>query len=367
MVTSVAMRNDWAMDGVTVTGQDLRLQQASAWLTGASPSGSTGIAARPGVRYGTGNPLQVNASSGMNITVNAGVAWVQGTAAANAGMYTGCLDSTATLTVATSDPTNPRIDNVIVQVTDLGTSSSTTVVVLQTGTPASSPVAPTLPANSLLLAQIAVAANASSIVAGNITDKRVYTAATGGIPVMANFSNGITGQAGQYAHSLATGRLAASDGSGNAVQPKIGQFAPVTSTLTSSTSLISPGASATILSASINTDGFTEVRIEISCYGITQTTTHATDWGEHQLLLDGTIINSGRFSWQMPAAGSGVTTGEGCGAGIFVGYVTPAAGAHTVAWKIQNAAGSTQGVQVFIPVGSPSQFYSWLRVGPAFN
>src|SRR4051812_10378072 len=120
MVTSVAMHPDAWMDGVQVNAQDLRLQAVSAHLTGASPSGSTGIAARPGVRYGTGSPLLVAAASGMNVTVNAGVAFVQGSTSATAGMHTGCLDTTATLTVTTSDPTNPRIDNVIVQVTDVG-------------------------------------------------------------------------------------------------------------------------------------------------------------------------------------------------------------------------------------------------------
>jgi len=354
------------LDGVQVAAQDLRLQLGGAFLTGASPSGSTGIAARPGVRYGTGNPLLVQASSGMNITVNAGVAWVQGTASATAGMYTCCLDTTSTLTVATSDPTNPRIDNVIVQVTDVGTSSSTTVVTLQTGTPAASPVAPTLPANSLLLATIAVGANVSSITAGNITDKRVYSVATGGIVPMTNVTGGLSGQAGLYAHDLSTGRLKASDGSGNAAQPKIGAFAPVKQTLTATTANIAPGASATILSASITTDGATEIKIEIGCYGIDQATIHAGDWGEHQIKLDGTIVDSGRFSWQMPAASAGGTP-EGCGAGIFAAYVTPSAATHTVTWVLQNAASSTQSVRIFIPTGSPSQFYSTLRVGPAFN
>jgi len=122
-LTSLNLRNSTWMDGVQVSAQDLRLQQSGAFLTGASPSGSTGIAARPGLRYGTGDGLKVSASSGMTLSVNAGLVWVQGTAAANAGMYEGVLDTAGTVTLATSDPTNPRIDNIIVQFTDVGTSS----------------------------------------------------------------------------------------------------------------------------------------------------------------------------------------------------------------------------------------------------
>ena len=41
-----------------------------------------------------------------------------------------------------------------------------------TGTPAGSPSPPSAPANSFTLAQVAVAANATSITSGNITDQR---------------------------------------------------------------------------------------------------------------------------------------------------------------------------------------------------
>jgi|SRR5882672_1913316 len=203
MATSVNARNDVWMDGVTVAGQDLRLQQASATLLGASSSGSTGIATRAGVRPGLGSPLLVSASSGMNITVNAGTAFVQGTASATAGIYTACLDTTATLTVTASDPANPRIDNVIAQVVDNGNATSTTTINIQAGTPASSPVAPTLPSNSLLLATIAVGALAASIVAGNITDKRVFTVASGGIlPVRTSADQPPASDTPVYRHRL---------------------------------------------------------------------------------------------------------------------------------------------------------------------
>lgn len=359
MVTSVNAHAGAWLDGVTVAGQDLRLQLASAMLTGASPSGTTGIAARPGVRYGTGSPLLVQAASGMNITVNAGVAFVQGSSSATAGMYTCCLDTTATLTVATSDPTNPRIDNVICWINDVGNSGSTTVVELQTGAPAPSPSAPPLPSNALLLAQIAVAAQATSITAVNITDERVYTSATGGITPVANTSGGITGGAGLYVHNLATGRMQVSDGSGNARAPKMGAFAPVT--VVASALSVSPGSSATIASASITVDGATEIKIEGTTAGVYQIINSEGDFGTLLFQLDGTTINSGLFNWAQDGTGS---LNNWFNAGTSTVYTTPAAGAHTITWKLTNDATSSQPVHI---AGGSNTNNPVLRVGPAFN
>jgi uncharacterized protein YaiE (UPF0345 family) len=85
--------------------------------------------------------------------------------------YTVLNDASVTLTVATADPTNPRIDTVYVTVQDAYYSGSNNQVVLGvvTGTPAASPVVSAAPSNSLVLGYVAVAANATSIVAGNIS------------------------------------------------------------------------------------------------------------------------------------------------------------------------------------------------------
>jgi len=183
MPTSANARTGWGLDGPTVAAQDARLQLAGSFLTGATSAGggTTGIAARQGVRPGLTQPLLTTAISGMNVNVNSGTVFIQGTTVRNSGTYTVCLDTNATLTVSAANVTNPRIDNVIARVTDNGNNTSTSTVELTTGVAAPSPSAPALPANSLLLAQIAVAANASSITSANITDKRVFTAATGGI------------------------------------------------------------------------------------------------------------------------------------------------------------------------------------------
>jgi hypothetical protein len=353
-LTSLPMRADTWMDGIAAAGQDLRLEQVGAFLTGASPSGSTGIAARPGVRYGTGDPLKIAASSGMTLAVNAGIAWVQGTAAATAGIYTGCLDTAGTVTLATSDPTNPRIDNIIVQVIDNGDNTSTTKVTPQTGTPASSPVAPTLPANSLLLATVAVAASTSSIVAGNITDKRVWTTSVGGIVPMKDVTGGISGMAGLYAHDLSTGRLRVSDGSGNAVTVKTAPFSPVTSSTGTSVTFPISNTNTVILNHSVTTDGITPIEIQASWFGVQQNPAAMNDRVTFAIWIDGAVAGSDS-SWQWVQTVS--SPGLASGGGIFRWIGTPSAGTHAVSW-VGNANGSANPVVLQC---SASQARLWTR------
>ena len=85
-------------------------------------------------------------------------------------------DTTTTLTIATANSTNPRIDLVVIGV-DTSVNPYNPVLEVITGTPASSPTAPSIPGTliCLTLAQVYVAANASSITNSNITDKRIYS------------------------------------------------------------------------------------------------------------------------------------------------------------------------------------------------
>lgn len=146
------------------------------------------------------NSLEVTANSpvGMSVRVASGWAAIVGTTQANMGTYVAYNDAQVTLTITTADPTNPRIDLICMTVNDSYYSGSTNNVTLQVvaGTPAGSPVAPTLPANSISLATIAVAAGALSITSGNITDTRVLV--TTNIPESGDISsvtagNGLSG------------------------------------------------------------------------------------------------------------------------------------------------------------------------------
>jgi hypothetical protein len=69
----------------------------------------------------------------------------------------------------------PRIDRIVVTVQDSfygGTANNQVLFQALTGTPNASPVAPAVPNNSISLATIAVAANQTTVVDGNITDTR---------------------------------------------------------------------------------------------------------------------------------------------------------------------------------------------------
>ena len=121
--------------------------------------------------------LAVTASAPANMSINIAAGWaaVVGTIQPNMGTYVAYNDGTVNIAITTANPTNPRIDLVCLTVQDSYYTGSADDVILQViaGTPASSPVAPALPANSISLATVAVAAGALSITNGNITDTRV--------------------------------------------------------------------------------------------------------------------------------------------------------------------------------------------------
>lgn len=120
----------------------------------------------------------------MNVSVGVGRCWIPGTNVGNVvggnfssqAMYYGQNASAYTAAVTTADSVNPRIDVVYAAVQDSQYAGTTNagVIAVAAGAPtsgASYPAnAPVLPANSIPLAWINVAANASSIINGNITN-----------------------------------------------------------------------------------------------------------------------------------------------------------------------------------------------------
>jgi hypothetical protein len=116
-----------------------------------------------------------NTPPGMSVVVSSGWAAIVGTTQANMGTYVAYNDANNVIAVNTANPTNPRIDIVCATVQDAYYTGSLNDVILQVvaGTPAGSPVAPALPANSIELARIAVGAGVTSITNANITDTRV--------------------------------------------------------------------------------------------------------------------------------------------------------------------------------------------------
>jgi hypothetical protein len=124
----------------------------------------------------------------MSVDVGAGMIFIPGTESGAQSNYIGQNDATVNLSISTAPGTgNSRIDLIVAKVQDTvysgGVNSWSLAVV--TGTASASPSAPAAPNNSIILAQIAVGANVTSIVNANITDKRYYAAALGGlIPIV---------------------------------------------------------------------------------------------------------------------------------------------------------------------------------------
>jgi len=115
-----------------------------------------------------------NTPAGLSVVVDSGWAAIVGTTQVNMGTYVTYNDASVVLSLNTADPTNPRIDLICATVNDAYYTGALNNVVLQVvaGTPAGSPVAPTLPANSISLATVAVGAGATTITNANITDLR---------------------------------------------------------------------------------------------------------------------------------------------------------------------------------------------------
>jgi hypothetical protein len=159
-------------------------QAAQSMLAGTGVVGSGDLAA---TQNGTPN---------MSVNVAAGQVWMPGTLGATTGFpanyngqayglpssfdsqgsYYGYQDGTVNLAIAAASPSLPRIDIVCASVQDAQYAGAANQPVLQviTGTPASSPSAPSAPASTVVICQVAVAANATSITNANVTDERPF-------------------------------------------------------------------------------------------------------------------------------------------------------------------------------------------------
>ena len=149
--------------------------------------------ATTGIIKDTSLEVTENSPAGLSVLVASGWAAIVGTTQINMGTYVGYNDATVTLSISTADPTNPRIDVVCMTVQDAYYTGSLNDVILQVvaGTPAGSPVAPALPANSITLATVAVGAGATAITNANITDTRVLV--TTNIPESGDISAVVAG------------------------------------------------------------------------------------------------------------------------------------------------------------------------------
>lgn len=160
--TGAVSLGDLAVTALGTPNMSVNVAAGSVFVPGSQGS-TTGWATNPG-----GQPTTYGANLIASLT--------------SQGSYYGYNDATVNLTISAANATNPRIDVVCVSVQDAAYSGSTNTAVLQviTGTPASSPAVPSLPVNSVALAQVYVGANVTSITSGNITDVRPIVGAQGG-------------------------------------------------------------------------------------------------------------------------------------------------------------------------------------------
>lgn len=144
------------------------------WRSGVLPSASY---------QGAVMDLSITTSSGLNLTVYPGVCVIN---RAGQGPYL-CYNTTAkTVTVNAGDSTNPRNDIIVARVYDaaIGDAQTGFAIEVVTGTPAASPVDPTLPAGSIPLRRVRVVANASTLSGSNLTDLRTSTTIPGAMRVL---------------------------------------------------------------------------------------------------------------------------------------------------------------------------------------
>ncbi len=293
------------------------------------------------------NDLKVtqHGTPNMSVDIAAGMCNIRGTEATLQGVYAGCTNSASlTLTISAADATNARKDLVVAKVRDSeysGSSDDFSIVVV-TGTPAGSPSDPAIPENSLVLARVAVAANATSIVTANITDLRTNACAAGGVLVCTS-STRPTSQAaleGQMIYETDTNKMYVSDGS-NWVPPKnvAGGALGAPVTFTSDKTTTPSGSSGTITlasSGSITIPANRRVRITGWCRDVYQSSATAGSFRlaikESSTVLAESLLN-GYGTANVPLAGG--TKVEA--------LVTPSAGAHTYTFTLDG---------VFVPAGT---------------
>ncbi|MGW0758092.1 hypothetical protein ACWD1Y_16690 [Streptomyces sp. NPDC002814] len=204
-------RHSGWLSGSVVDAEDARL--ATGVLAAASADPGNPIAARTGIKPGPGNPgaVEATATPSREVTVRPFQGVVQGTRSTAAGAYLITLGQQKRLDVLTAAPahsSNPRIALVVAQQTDrqYGDASDGMLVHVVAGTPAVTPVAPTVRGDHIPLAAITVRANAGSIARGDIKDLRVSTVAAGGVlPLQTHENLPADGYTGQRLYDLETG------------------------------------------------------------------------------------------------------------------------------------------------------------------
>lgn len=142
-------------------------------LLGAAVGSATGVVTSDHLKV-----TQRAAGVNMSVDVAVGHMFVEGQRSTAQGVYHLYNDAVANVVLSAADPTNPRIDVIYVRVRDSAydgafAGQDDSPILVAQGTAAGSPVAPTPSGTDfVVLARVAVAAGATTIVNANITDLR---------------------------------------------------------------------------------------------------------------------------------------------------------------------------------------------------
>lgn len=335
MPSSVTLSPAWALDGPLNDGESVRQGDVAALAFDAGSGGTVQVLS--GVFQG-GTRFGVSAGAGMTVVVNGGAAVVASGISSAEGGYRVAMMSPATLTVATADSANPRVDLVCITISDLGTSSSTTVVQVLTGTPAPGANLSNLtgaavgPASTLNLAYVLVPATSTSVTSEDISDQRVFTVAPGGIlPCASTSVVPAGGELGQYAYDQVNDRLFELSPSGP-VQAKTLPWTPQ-ATNKASVSWPGTGGGATLAYVVVTVDGNTDLELH-GCWQSFENGSAGPNFsGEFSLV---NITASGLVYRTVIPANPDATPGAAHGGGSIFhvtqsGEDRPAEGTYTVA------------------------------------
>lgn len=124
------------------------------------------------------------------------------------GIYLGAISSPVPITFAAANGSNPRIDYVVIRIRDGDVDASpparTADIVILQGTPAASPAEPTaqLTDGDFILAAVTIRAATTQVLDGDISGRRVYAAARGGIYPASTVDTRVGGMPGQVRYNL---------------------------------------------------------------------------------------------------------------------------------------------------------------------
>lgn len=158
---------------------------------------------------GLSNDLQVftDAATAMGITANGG--HYQADRGAGS-LYLGMAYGGSAAVHDASNPTNPRYDMVVVRTRDPGVDSNVTETAKLTiikGDPAATPTEPVLTSGDVILARVLIRAGTTSVIATDITDRRLPVAARGGIRPRPSWDSRNGAYEGEYRDNLETNCL----------------------------------------------------------------------------------------------------------------------------------------------------------------